>query len=57
MPDSTDANIAVSMGIPAVSIGAAVTRMAHRVEENADASTMVPGIQSMLALTVALTSH
>ena len=42
------------MGIPAVSIGAAVTRMAHREEENADASTMVPGIPSMLALTVAL---
>ncbi|MBY0503473.1 MAG: M20/M25/M40 family metallo-hydrolase [Bryobacteraceae bacterium] len=54
---STDANIAVSMGIPAVSIGAAITRMAHRLEENADASTIIPGIQSMLALAVALTSH
>lgn len=54
---STDANIAVSMGIPAVSIGAPIARMAHRLEENADASSMVPGIQAMLALAVALTTH
>ena len=54
---STDANIAVSLGIPAVSIGAAISRMAHRLEENADASTIVPGIKSMIALAVALTNH
>lgn len=54
---STDANIAVSMGIPAVSIGATVSRMAHRLEENADASSIVPGIKSMIALAVALTTH
>ncbi len=54
---STDANIAVSMGIPAVSIGAAVARMAHRLEENADASTIIPGIKSMIVLAVALTTH
>ncbi len=54
---STDANIAVSMGIPAVSIGAVMTRMAHRLEENADASSIVPGIKSLIALAVALTTH
>ncbi len=54
---STDANIAVSMGIPAVSIGAPIARMAHRLEENADASTIIPGIKAMLVLAVALTTH
>jgi tripeptide aminopeptidase len=54
---STDANIAVSMGIPAVAIGARIGRMPHQLEENADASTIVPGIKSLIALGVALTSH
>lgn len=54
---STDANIAVAMGIPAVSIGAALTHMAHRLEESAEASTIVPGIKAMLALAVSLTTH
>ncbi len=54
---STDANIAVSMGIPAVAIGAVDERMPHRLEENADASSIVPGIKKLIALAVALTSH
>jgi acetylornithine deacetylase/succinyl-diaminopimelate desuccinylase-like protein len=54
---STDANIAVSMGIPAVAIGATDERMPHRLEENADASSIVPGIKALIALAVALTSH
>ena len=54
---STDANIAVAMGIPAVSIGAAISHMAHRLEETAEGSTIIPGIKSMLALAVALTTH
>ncbi len=54
---STDANIAVSMGIPGVSIGAAISHMAHRLEETAEASTIVPGVKSLLALAVALTTH
>jgi tripeptide aminopeptidase len=54
---STDANIAVSMGIPAVAIGATNERMPHRLEENADASSIVPGIKTLIALAVALTSH
>ena len=54
---STDANIAISMGIPGVAVGATFERMPHRLEENADASSIVPGIKSLIALGVALTSH
>ena len=54
---STDANIAVSMAIPAVAIGATVERLPHRVEENADAGSILPGIKSLISLAVALTSH
>ena len=54
---ANDSNIAVSMGIPAVAIGAVTERMPHRLEENADASSIVPGIKAMLALAVAMTSH
>jgi acetylornithine deacetylase/succinyl-diaminopimelate desuccinylase-like protein len=54
---STDANIAVSMGIPAVAVGARIGRSPHQLEENADASTIVPGIKSLIALAVALTNH
>ena len=51
---STDANIAISMGIPAVAVGAVAERLAHRLEENADASSIVPGIKSLIALAVSL---
>ena len=51
---STDANVAVAMGIPAVAIGAVTGRFAHRLEEHADASSIVPGIKSLIALAVAL---
>ena len=54
---STDANVAVSMGIPAVAIGAVSEHLPHRLEEYAEASSIVPGIQSLIALAVALTSH
>jgi tripeptide aminopeptidase len=54
---STDANIAVSMGIPAVAIGAVRERFAHRLEENADASSIVPGIKALISLAVALTTR
>jgi tripeptide aminopeptidase len=54
---STDANIAVSMGIPAVAVGATIERMPHRLEENAEAKTIVPGIKALIALAVALTTH
>ena len=51
---STDANIAIAMGIPAVAVGAVSERFAHRLEENADASSIVPGIKALLALAVSL---
>jgi acetylornithine deacetylase/succinyl-diaminopimelate desuccinylase-like protein len=54
---STDANIAVSMGIPAVAIGAVQEQKAHRLEESAEASSIVPGIKSLIAIAVALTTH
>ncbi len=54
---STDANNAVGMGIPAVAVGAVMDHQPHRLEEFADASTMVPGIKALLALAVALTTH
>src|SRR3954447_4269850 len=54
---STDANIAVSMGIPAVAVGAVMGRLAPRLEENADASSIVPGTKALLSLAVALTTR
>jgi tripeptide aminopeptidase len=54
---STDANIAVSMGIPAVAVGATTERGAHRLEEEDDASSIIPGIQSLMMMAIAFTSH
>ena len=54
---STDANNAVAMGIPAVAIGATLEYTPHRLEESAQASSIVPGVKSLIALAVALTAH
>jgi tripeptide aminopeptidase len=54
---STDANIAVAMGIPAVAVGATMHLLPHQLAESAEASSIVPGIKSLLALAVALTTH
>jgi tripeptide aminopeptidase len=54
---STDANIAVSMGIPAVAVGACLEQMPHRLEESAEASSIVRGVKSLIALALALTTH
>jgi hypothetical protein len=45
------------MGIPAVAVGATLERLPHRLEEYTEASSIVPGIKSLIALAVALTSH
>jgi hypothetical protein len=45
------------MGIPAVAVGAAMERLPHRLEENADASSIVPGIKALIAMAVAMSSH
>jgi acetylornithine deacetylase/succinyl-diaminopimelate desuccinylase-like protein len=54
---STDANNAIAMGIPAVAIGAVAEFEPHRLEEYAHASSIVPGVKSLIALAVALTTH
>jgi acetylornithine deacetylase/succinyl-diaminopimelate desuccinylase-like protein len=54
---SCDSNIAISMGIPAVAIGATVENMPHRLEENAEAGSIVPGIKKLIVLGLALTTH
>jgi tripeptide aminopeptidase len=54
---STDANMAVSMGIPAVAVGATIELMPHRLEEHAEAGSIIPGIKSLIALAVSLTTH
>jgi tripeptide aminopeptidase len=45
------------MGIPAVAVGAALEHFPPRLEEYAEASSIVPGIKSLLALAVSLTTH
>ena len=54
---STDANNAIAMGIPAVAVGATSERYPHRLEEEDDASSIVPGIKSLIVLAIASTSH
>jgi acetylornithine deacetylase/succinyl-diaminopimelate desuccinylase-like protein len=54
---STDANNAVGMGIPAVAVGAVMEHLPHRLEEFAEASSIFPGIKSLIALAVSLTTH
>ena len=51
------ANIAVAMGIPAVAVGAAEHSLPHRLEEYADAESIVPGIKFLIALAVSLAGH
>jgi tripeptide aminopeptidase len=54
---STDANNAIALGIPAVAIGAALEYSPHRLEEHAEAASIVRGVKSLIALAVALTSR
>ena len=54
---STDANIAISLGIPAVAAGTVMYANPHQLEENAQASSIVPGIQQLITLAVVLTTH
>jgi acetylornithine deacetylase/succinyl-diaminopimelate desuccinylase-like protein len=51
---STDANAGIALGIPSIAIGAVIQRSAHQLEENADASSIVPGLKHLIALAVAL---
>jgi tripeptide aminopeptidase len=51
---STDANNAIAMGIPAVAIGAVLEFTPHRLEEYAEARSIVPGVKSLIVLAVSL---
>ena len=46
---ANDFNIAVSMGIPAVAVGAVTFRGPHKLEEWAEADNIIPGIKSLIA--------
>lgn len=54
---STDANIAISLGIPAIATGAVLSSKQHQLEENADATSIVPGVKQVISLAVALTAR
>jgi tripeptide aminopeptidase len=54
---STDANIAISLGIPAIAAGAVLSSNPHQLEENAQASSIGPGIKQLITWTVVLTTH
>jgi tripeptide aminopeptidase len=54
---STDANIAVSLGIPAIATGTLISTNQHQLEENAESASIVPGIKQLISLAVALTTH
>jgi len=54
---STDANIAISLGIPAIAAGAVLSSKQHQLEEEAQATSLVPGIRQLITLAVALTTH
>jgi len=54
---TTDANIAVIFGIPAIATGTLISSNDHQLEEYALASSIVPGIRQLISLAVALTTH
>jgi tripeptide aminopeptidase len=54
---STDANIAISLGIPAIATGALISTKQHQLEENAEGPSIVPGIRQLISLAVILTTH
>ena len=51
---STDANVGVALGIPSMAIGATAGRDAHTIDEAADASSIVPGVKSLVLLAISL---
>jgi tripeptide aminopeptidase len=54
---STDANVPIGLGIPAVCIGIAEGGNAHRLEEYIRTSTISTGLQQLLLLTLALSGY
>jgi hypothetical protein len=41
----------------AVATGSLISHNEHQLEENSEAASIVPGIQKLISLAVALTSH
>jgi len=54
---STDAKPAMAMGIPQVSIGVTIGGNQHQLEEYAEASSIVPGVKSLVVLALTLANH
>jgi hypothetical protein len=46
---STDANVAVALGIPAIAAGAVMYSNPHQLEEHAQASSVIPGIRQVIS--------
>jgi acetylornithine deacetylase/succinyl-diaminopimelate desuccinylase-like protein len=53
MAGSTDANIPISMGIPAVCIGLANSGNTHRLDEFLDPRNLSQGLEQLLLLVMA----
>jgi acetylornithine deacetylase/succinyl-diaminopimelate desuccinylase-like protein len=51
---STDANVAVGLGIPAIAVGGARFSGPHTLDEAAEESSIVPGVKMLLLLSVSL---
>ncbi|MEO7650853.1 MAG: peptidase dimerization domain-containing protein, partial [Bryobacteraceae bacterium] len=51
---STDANVAVGMGIPAIAVGAARSTGPHTLDEVAEENSIVPGVKMLLLLATSL---
>ena len=54
MPSSTDMNIPLSRGIPAITVGVTVGGNGHRVDEYVDVAPLAKGVQQLILLLVAL---
>ncbi len=53
VPASTDANVAISLGVPAITIGnGGVTRQAHALDESWESKTASKGLELALLLTL-----
>ena len=51
---STDANVAVGMGIPGITVGGARFSGPHTLDESAEESSIVPGTKMLLLLAASL---
>ncbi len=52
---STDANIPMSLGIPAIDVGSYIGAGAHRREEYIEKASLVPGLEIIIRTAIALT--